>query len=88
MNMFIVFTSNLNQDAQSVFTESWRKFVNLEILIRKLNLNEKVNSDFNTEVNSTRVFEVIKGNRSGFREIRSCRFKFNETGIEPDIVDK
>lgn len=88
MNMIIVFTSNLNQDAQSVFTESWRKFINLEILLRKLNMDEKVSKDLETEVNLTRVFEVVQGNRPLFNDTRkSVRFKFNEKGLESDVVD-
>ena len=86
INMTVVITTNYTNDPVSIFNESWKKSLSLEILVRRLNSTEICNSvDLSgEEERSIRVFELLKCNRPFLENItnKTCRFRFNDNGLE------
>lgn len=85
MNMTVVTTTSFNTDSLSIYNESWKRFSNLEILVRRLNTVERSSlSPVSEDCEELRVFEILKCNRPFIENntTRTCNFRFCDNGLE------
>jgi len=93
MNMVVVITTNSGSgeacEPVGMYNESWKKFSNVQIVLRELSFHERLTVTESTaeDINGWRVFEAVKCSRPSF-ELKNndkknfCFFKFGQSGFE------